>query len=93
MLFDAARNRGPVHFLRSFVMNGFAISPAPDNADIKQLFFENELIGEILYSASFGGFLVYPSYTPHQGFFRTLESAIIELVFHYYTQNRSLPNC
>jgi hypothetical protein len=58
---------------------------------IKKVFFESALIGEIHQSQTSDGWFVKPSWAQYTGYFKTLERATIELVFHYYNQDRQVP--
>lgn len=57
------------------------------------IFFEHEFIGHIEYSEHDHGFLVHPHKATYTGFFRELETAIMELVFHKYAAHRAIPSC
>lgn len=61
------------------------------SGNVKKVFFENKLIGELHQSNTSAGWFVKPSWAEYTGFFKTLERATIELVFHYYSQERKVP--
>lgn len=59
----------------------------------KLIHFEGKLIGFIYPCKTEPGYLVKPSFGSYTGFFKTLEKATIELVFHYWAQSRTVPFC
>lgn len=71
-------------------MNNFKID-IRDN--IYNVFFEQSLIGQVEYSKQDSGYVVRPVGASYTGFFRELERAITELVFHTYALNRDVPRC
>ena len=71
-------------------MNNFQIDIIDGTYNI---FFENKFIGHIQYSTEDQGFIVQPHGASYNGFFKELETAITELVFHTYASNRKVPSC
>ena len=59
-----------------------------------KVFFEQKYIGRIEHSQNDSGFYVMPDGATYSGFFKELDTAIMELVFHKYAQhNRRVPHC
>lgn len=85
-----------VFFIKGFMrdITAFQTEECSFSPNVTKVYFENEYIGEVEYDDMQGGFLVFPVFSAYSGFFKSRESAIIELVFHYYTQTgREVVNC
>lgn len=57
------------------------------------VYFEQQYIGRIEHSEKDSGFYVVPTGANYSGFFKELETAIMELIFHTYAQHKRVPHC
>jgi hypothetical protein len=57
------------------------------------IYFNQDLVGWVNYSETEGGYLVTPYHARYTGFFKNLETAITELVFHTYSKHTAIPTC
>jgi hypothetical protein len=71
-------------------MNNFRIE-IQDNE--YRVYFEQKYIGRIEQSEKDSGFYVMPDGVTYSGFFKELDTAIMELVFHTYAQHKQVPHC
>lgn len=74
--------------MESYFVEHCAVDPL-----ITRIYFENFYIGEVEYDEENEGYKVFPSWADYSGFFKQKESAIMELIFHYYAQTRAVPMC
>jgi hypothetical protein len=71
-------------------MNNFKIDIVGNTYHI---YFNNSLVGWVNYSEFEGGYLVTPHNARYTGFFKNLETAITELIFHTYARHTAIPTC
>jgi len=59
----------------------------------KQVFYNNELIGELHLSSTSNGWFVRPIHKDYQGFFRNPNQAAVELVFKFCEETNKFITC
>lgn len=59
----------------------------------KQVFYNNELIGELHLSNTENGWFVRPIHRDFEGFFRSETQAAVELVFKHCEENSKFITC
>lgn len=58
-----------------------------------RIYFSQDFIGRVVHDPYEGGYLVTPANSRYTGFFKSLEVAITELVFHTYGKHSAIPTC
>lgn len=74
------------------MIKGYDLHQIPET-EILELYFEGSKIGILEPSTPNEGFFVYPIWRNSEGYFKSLETACVELVFLYWKEHHAEVLC